>query len=149
MPASAAKATSTARTTARIHSSSVGGAPGSIQAGLPVCPGGGKVQTSRRVCTLYVFTKDGRNRDVCASIPGCPSTWSPLRTSGKALAGRGVKASLIGTITLKNGTKQVTYGGHPLYTYSGDSGPGQTSYVDFPEFGRNWPAVNAAGKEVK
>ena len=109
----------------------------------------GTIVVNGRGFTVYVFTKDGRNRDVCASIPGCPSTWPALRTSGKALAGRGVKASLIGTITLKNGTKQVTYAGHPLYTYSGDSGPGQTSYVDFPEFGGNWPAVNAAGKEVK
>ena len=51
--------------------------------------------------------------------------------------------------SLKNGKKRLTYGGHPLYTYGGDSGPGQTFYVNFLQFGGRWPAVNAAGGEVK
>ena len=65
------------------------------------------------------------------------------------MLGQGVKRSMVGTIRLKSGAKQLTYGGHPLYTYVGDSGPGQTSYVNFFQFGGHWPAVNAAGAEVK
>jgi predicted lipoprotein with Yx(FWY)xxD motif len=56
---------------------------------------------------------------------------------------------LIGTIRLANGKKQVTYAGHPLYTYVGDSAPGQTYYVNFFQFGGYWPAVNASGRELK
>jgi predicted lipoprotein with Yx(FWY)xxD motif len=47
------------------------------------------------------------------------------------------------------GGKQVTYAGHPLYTYSGDSGPGQTSYVGAKSFGGTWYAINASGGTVK
>ena len=56
---------------------------------------------------------------------------------------------MIGVITLKNGTRQVTYAGRPLYTYIADTSPGQTSFVNIFQFGGRWPAVNAAGREVK
>ena len=65
------------------------------------------------------------------------------------LAGPGVKASLIGTIRPKPGLVQVTYAGHPLYTYSLDSSPGETFYVNISQFGGRWPALNASGGEVK
>lgn len=99
--------------------------------------------------TLYAFTRDGRNKDVCAGIKDCSSAWPLLTTSGKALAGRGVRSSLIGTISVRRGVEQVTYAGHPLYTYAGDSRPGETSYVDFSQFGGRWPALSASGSEVK
>jgi predicted lipoprotein with Yx(FWY)xxD motif len=109
----------------------------------------GKILVNARGFTLYAFTKDGRNRNNCQQIPGCMGLWPAVATSGKAIAGPGVRSSLIGTITLKRGTKQVTYAGHPLYTYAEDGGPGMTFYVNFFQFGGFWPAVNAAGKEVK
>jgi predicted lipoprotein with Yx(FWY)xxD motif len=109
----------------------------------------GTILVNARGFTVYAFTKDSRNRDACVQIRECPSTWPPLTSSGKAIAGSGVKSSLIGTITIKGGAKQVTYGGHPLYTYSGDSGPGETSYVNFSAFGGHWPALSASGGEVK
>lgn len=109
----------------------------------------GKILVNRQGFTLYEFTKDRRNMDACVSVAGCTRVWPPLTTSGKAMAGAGVKASLIGTITLPGGVKQTTYAGHPLYTYVGDNGPGQTDYVGTPEFGGTWYAVNAAGHAVK
>lgn len=109
----------------------------------------GTILVNARGFTLYAFTKDGRNKDNCAKIPGCLGAWPVVATGGKAIGGPGVRGSLIGTITLKGGTRQVTYAGRPLYTYVGDSGPGQTYYVNFLQFGGYWPAVNAAGKEVK
>ena len=99
--------------------------------------------------TVYAFTRDGRNKDNCAQVSGCLSVWPPVTTTDKAIAGRGVGARLIGAITLKNGLKQVTYAGHPLYTYVADSGPGQPFYVNVSQFGGRWPAVNSAGGEVK
>jgi predicted lipoprotein with Yx(FWY)xxD motif len=109
----------------------------------------GTILVNSRGFTLYAFTPDGRNRDTCQNRPYCLSIWPADKTSGKAIAGPGVKASLIGTITLKNGAKQVTYNGHPLYTYAEDTHPGQTSYVNILQFGGYWPAVNAKGNDVK
>lgn len=109
----------------------------------------GKILVNARGFTVYAFTKDGRNKDNCAKITSCVGAWPVVATSGGAIAGPGVRASLIGTITLKGGVKQVTYAGHPLYTYVGDSSPGQTYYVNISQFGGRWPAINAAGREVK
>ena len=109
----------------------------------------GKILVNASGFTLYEFTKDGHNRDACAKISGCPGIWPALTTSGKPKAGSGVSASKLSTITLSGGAKQVTYAGHPLYTYSGDSGPGDTSYVGAMQFGGSWHAINAAGHAVK
>jgi predicted lipoprotein with Yx(FWY)xxD motif len=99
--------------------------------------------------TLYAFTKDGSKRDACVKIKGCLGAWPAVTTGGKPIAGQGVNASLIGTIKVKGVGLQVTYAGHPLYTYVGDSRPGQTYYVNRFQFQGRWPALNAAGDEVK
>ena len=65
------------------------------------------------------------------------------------LAGPGVKRSLVGTITLKHGVKQLTYAGRPLYLYSQDTRPAETRYVNLLQFQGYWPAINASGKDVK
>ena len=109
----------------------------------------GTILVNGRGFTLYAFTKDQRNRDNCAKISGCLGVWPVVSGAARPILRPGVRSSLVGTITLKNGKKQLTYGGHPLYTYGGDSGPGQTFYVNFLQFGGRWPAVNAAGGEVK
>jgi predicted lipoprotein with Yx(FWY)xxD motif len=97
--------------------------------------------------TLYEFTRDRTNTDNCQHISECPSFWPAL--VGTPRAGHGVNARLLGTIRLKNGSRQVTYAGHPLYTYSGDTGPGQTSYVGVEALGGRWYAVNAQGGRVR
>ncbi len=100
--------------------------------------------------TVYAFTRDAKDQDACARIRGCLGAWPPVTTTGgRPAAGRGLEAKLIGTVTLKGGTKQVTYAGHPLYTYIADTGPAETFYVNLFQFGGRWPAVNAAGLEVK
>ena len=98
--------------------------------------------------TIYTFGRDSRNRDRCAAISGCTSVWPLVATSGTPIAGRGVSRRLLGTIRV-HGAKQVTYAGWPLYTYAGDSGPGQTSYVGVSQFGGPWYAINARGGRVK
>ncbi|HEY2631703.1 MAG TPA: hypothetical protein VGI26_04925 [Solirubrobacteraceae bacterium] len=109
----------------------------------------GTILVSSSGRTLYEFTKDHSRSDSCVKISGCSEIWPSLTTSGKPTAGSGVKASLLSTITLHGGAKQVTYAGHPLYLYSGDSGPGQTAYVGEKEFGGSWYAINASGRAVK
>jgi predicted lipoprotein with Yx(FWY)xxD motif len=108
----------------------------------------GTILVNSRGFTLYAFTKDRRNYDACARIPHCLRVWPALTVAGKPIAGPGVKRSLIGTIVVK-GKRQVTYAGHPLYGYIADTGPGQTFYINILQFGGRWPALNAAGHEVK
>jgi len=109
----------------------------------------GMILVNGRGRTLYAFTRDRRNTDKCKKVTGCLQLWPAVTTRGKPIAGPGVKAHLIGTIAFKPGVRQVTYAGHPLYTYANDFEPGQTSYVNILQFGGRWPAMNAAGKEVK
>ena len=109
----------------------------------------GKTVQTGRGFTVYMFTRDRRNHDNCVRVSGCTGVWPAVTTSGRPVLGPGLKRSLIGTITLPSGAKQVTYAGHPLYRYIGDSGPGDTSYVGFSQFGGSWFALNAAGHAVK
>lgn len=108
----------------------------------------GKILVNSHGFTIYAFTRDGRNRDRCAKIIQCLSLWPVVKHGSGPLAGAGVRRSLVGTITISGGVKQLTYAGHPLYTYAEDSRPGQTSYVNILQFGGHWPALNAAGHEV-
>jgi predicted lipoprotein with Yx(FWY)xxD motif len=108
----------------------------------------GKILVNGSGFTLYAFTKDATKRDNCMQVRGCIAVWPPLTTTGNPVAGPGLKASLLGSIPYKGGLKQVTYAGHPLYTYKGDDGPGSTEYIDKSRSGGRWPALNAAGQEV-
>ena len=109
----------------------------------------GKILVDGSGNTLYLFTHDRRNQDTCVKINSCTGTWPMLKTSGKPVAGKGVKSSLLGMIRLAHGVKQVTYRGHPLYTYAFGGGPGDTSYAGTPEFGGTWDAVNAKARGVQ
>lgn len=95
--------------------------------------------------TLYEFTKDRANKSSCATISGCSAVWPSLKVNGRPTASSGIKASLLSSTT----AKQVTYAGHPLYTYSADSAPGETTYVGVTQFGGTWYAINASGGAVK
>jgi predicted lipoprotein with Yx(FWY)xxD motif len=75
--------------------------------------------------TLYLYTKDTPNTSNCYDL--CAVTWPPLYTNGTPVAGAGVDASLLGTITRKDGTVQVTYKGWPLYYWFRDQKPGDTT----------------------
>jgi predicted lipoprotein with Yx(FWY)xxD motif len=98
--------------------------------------------------TLYAFTKDRLRQDRCIKIKRCTGTWPIVATHGRPHAGRGVKRSKLGTIKLSNGKVQVTYAGHPLYTYSGDGSPGSTFYLGVSNFGGRWPGLRASGALV-
>lgn len=109
----------------------------------------GTILTSGSGFTVYAFTRDHGDRNSCAGVHGCEQVWPALQTHGVPGGGSGVQKSLLGTIKLSGGRTQVTYAGHPLYLYRGDSGPGQTDYVGVSEFGGNWDAINSAGHLVK
>lgn len=81
-----------------------------------------------RGMTLYVFASDTANNGKSACSGSCATTWPPLtvRSGTTPSAGAGGSGTL-GTITRDDGTMQVTYNGLPLYHYSGDSAPGDTT----------------------
>lgn len=92
--------------------------------------------------TLYIYTQDTANTSNCTG--SCATNWPPLLTNGTPVAGTGVNASMLGTITLADGTTQVTYNGHPLYYYSQDTAAGATSGEGV---GSNWYVITPDGTQ--
>ena len=93
---------------------------------------------------VYLWAKDTGDMSNCA----CAGAWPPVTTTAAATATGSAKASDIGTITRSDGTKQVTYDGHPLYYFSGDSGAGTATGQGSDGFGAKWWLVAPAGTDV-
>jgi predicted lipoprotein with Yx(FWY)xxD motif len=107
----------------------------------------GKVLVNQNGRTLYLFEKDRPGKSMCTG--SCVSFWPPLLSGAKPRAGStAVKASLLGRIRRSDGRMQVTYRGHPLYTFSLDKRAGQTNGEGLDDFGAHWYAVSAAGSKV-
>ena len=103
--------------------------------------GGVSVLTNSSGRTLYWFAPDTPSKSVCYGT--CAAYWPPV--IGNPAAGPGVTLSKIATIARTDGTIQVTYAGHPLYTYIGDTAPGQANGNDINLNGGFWHEVPAAG----
>jgi predicted lipoprotein with Yx(FWY)xxD motif len=99
-----------------------------------------KVLTNAKGRTLYSFVPDTSTKSNCNGA--CAQVWPPVR--GPATAGTGV-SSKPGTIKRSTGTLQATYKGHPLYTYTADSAPGQDNGNGINSEGGVWHVVPAAG----
>jgi predicted lipoprotein with Yx(FWY)xxD motif len=97
--------------------------------------------------TLYMLSSDTRTRTTCTGA--CAPSWPPLITTGKPHAGTGITASLISTFVRTNGTRQVTYNGHPVYYFAGDSGVGQDNGQCIYENPGTWHMGSATGKPIK
>ena len=96
--------------------------------------------------TLYLFEKDTATRSACSGT--CAVYWPPLLAGGGAVVVKGVQRSLLGTIRRPDGTRQVSYAGHPLYRFSGDTGRGQTNGEGLHDFGAGWYALTPSGKKI-
>jgi predicted lipoprotein with Yx(FWY)xxD motif len=96
--------------------------------------------------TVYLWAKDGMNMSACSGA--CAQAWPPVPATGTLTATGGAMASDLGTITRPDGTKQVTYDGHPLYYFVGDSGPGQTAGQGSDNFGARWWLVAPSGAKI-
>ena len=101
----------------------------------------GEVLVNAEGMTLYLFTQDTADASACTG--SCVGAWPPL--TGEPVAGDGVDQSLLGTAPRTDGDPLVTYNGHRLYTYSGDSAPGDTTGQGV---GDVWFAVTPAGEAV-
>jgi len=97
--------------------------------------------------TLYLFERDRNRRSACYGA--CAQYWPPLLSHGKPIARAGAKQPLVGTTRRRNGSTQVTYAGHPLYRYLGDTRPGQTNGAGLQDFGGGWDPISPSGKKVE
>jgi predicted lipoprotein with Yx(FWY)xxD motif len=106
----------------------------------------GNAITTSKGMTLYLFRADHGTTSVCYG--SCATYWPPLLTTGKPSASGRVKVALLGTTKRKDGKLQVTYKGHPLYTYVADKTPGQTSGEGSKAFGASWYALAPSGATI-
>jgi predicted lipoprotein with Yx(FWY)xxD motif len=102
--------------------------------------GGATVLTNASGFTLYWFAPDTSTTSKCTG--SCAAFWPPVK--GPATAGSGVTGTLA-TITRPDGSSQATYDGHPLYTYKGDTAPGQAKGNGLNISGGLWHEVTASG----
>lgn len=95
---------------------------------------------------LYLWVADKGGKSACSGA--CAGVWPPLTTSGTPKVSGGAQASDLGTISRSDGTKQVTYKGHPLYYYVADKGAGQTTGQGSNSFGAKWWLVGPTGSQI-
>jgi predicted lipoprotein with Yx(FWY)xxD motif len=95
---------------------------------------------------VYLWVKDTGAMSACTGA--CAGAWPPVTTTGTATASGSAKSSDLGTITRSDGTKQVTYDGHPLYYFSGDTGSGTATGQGSDGFGAKWWLVAPTGSDV-
>jgi predicted lipoprotein with Yx(FWY)xxD motif len=95
---------------------------------------------------VYLWTKDAKNMSDCSGA--CAGAWPPVPATGTVTASGGAQASDLGMITRSDGTKQVTYDGHPLYYFAGDTGPGQVTGQGSDGFGAKWWLVAPSGTQI-
>ena len=95
--------------------------------------------------TLYLFEKDKGATSSCYGA--CASVWPPL-TSAKGVAAGGLPAAKLGATKRTDGTTEITYAGHPLYTYAGDAKAGQAHGQGLDQFGAEWYVLAPSGHKI-
>jgi predicted lipoprotein with Yx(FWY)xxD motif len=121
-------------------SSSSSGSTGAASVGTAKVGDLGTVLVNADGRTLYLFESDTSMSSTCTG--SCAGTWPAFTTSGDASATGGADASMLGMTTRDDGSTQVTYNGHPLYTYSGDMAAGQANGEGISNV---WYAVSTQG----
>jgi predicted lipoprotein with Yx(FWY)xxD motif len=94
--------------------------------------------------SLYLFEADTNGTSACSSA-GCVAEWPPLTATGTPQVGAGLAANRLGTTTRADGHQQVTYSGHPLYYFAGDTQPGVTAGQGLNDNGGLWYVLHTDG----
>lgn len=140
---SSSSSSSAAGTPAAGASSPAASAPASSASAntvLSMTINGTQVLTDSKGLTLYWFVPDTSTKSNCNG--SCATYWPPVK--GPVTAGSGVTGTL-GTITRSDGSTQATYDGHPLYTYVGDTAPGQAKGNGLNLSGGVWHEMTVSG----
>jgi predicted lipoprotein with Yx(FWY)xxD motif len=106
----------------------------------------GDVLVDKHGHTLYLFARDSGTMSSCTGA--CAVNWPPLHVRGTPLVGTGATSSEVGKTARPDGTSQLTYNGHPLYTFVNDKKPGDTNGEGINAFGGSWFAVSPAGAKI-
>src|ERR1700761_78447 len=124
-------------------------APQSVAAGSAISVRStslGKTLVDANGRTLYLFEGDKAN---VSTLSGAGvAVWPRFTSAGMVKAENGVQAGKLGTVTSPSGVRQVTYNGHPLYYYVGDSHPGSTRGQHLNEFGALWYVLGPNGNAI-
>ena len=96
--------------------------------------------------TLYEFGHDLKNKSRCSGA--CASNWPPAASQAKPTVAKGIKKSKLKVIKRSDGSRQLSYNGHPLYRFVADSGPGSTSGENITAFGGTWDVLSKSGTVV-
>jgi predicted lipoprotein with Yx(FWY)xxD motif len=107
---------------------------------------GSQILTDGAGRAVYLWVKDSGGQSACDGA--CAGAWPPVTSSGTVTASGGAQSSDLGSITRSDGTKQVTYNGHPLYYFVGDAAPGQAKGQGSDSFGAKWWLVSPSGADV-
>jgi predicted lipoprotein with Yx(FWY)xxD motif len=114
---------------------------------VATAPGVGAILVNSDGFTVYDFHKDKGTTSSCYGA--CAGVWPPVTTEGAPQVGEGASSSQLGTTKRKDGSVQVTYAGHPLYTYAADKKPGEANGNDFSSYGGEWYALQGSGQEAE
>jgi predicted lipoprotein with Yx(FWY)xxD motif len=138
---------SSSSTSSTVASTSSSGGSGAATIDVADNDSLGSILTDSSGNTVYLFEKDEAGGSACTGE--CASVWSPVTTDGAPDAGKGADASQLGTIKRDDGSEQVTYAGHPLYLYQGDTQPGDTNGNGLDQFGAEWYALTPDGANAE
>lgn len=103
----------------------------------------GRILVDSREQAIYIFENDRKGRSNCYGE--CATAWPPVLTKGKPRAGKGVRSKRLGTIERRDGGRQVTYAGKPLYYYAHES-PGEVLCHNVNVNGGFWWVIGPNGK---
>jgi predicted lipoprotein with Yx(FWY)xxD motif len=103
----------------------------------------GAVLVNSKGFTVYTFGKDQGTTSSCYGA--CEGAWPPVIVNVAPTIGEGANSSEVSTTKRKDGTIQVTYAGHPLYTFVEDKSPGEANGVGVTAFGGEWNALDESG----
>jgi predicted lipoprotein with Yx(FWY)xxD motif len=106
----------------------------------------GKILVDSKGRTLYELGADGKNKSTCSGA--CATNWPPAAAPKKPTFGSGVSKSKLKVITRSDGKKQLSYAGHPLYRFIGDSKKGDTNGEGINAFGGFWYVLDGKGKLI-
>lgn len=147
---SAPPTTSSTTTTAPSTESGSGAAvPPVYEVSTGTVKGLGTVLVDGQGFTLYLFVPDHQSESTCYGQ--CAEAWPPLLLPtgvSTPVAGPGVNSKLLGTTHRTDGTVELTYNGWPLYTWTGDSTPGQATGQGLNSLGGLWYVLSPSGKEI-
>jgi len=127
-----------------------GTAPSSASGAATISVAGsslGQILVDAKGKTLYLFEADSSTQSTCSAA--CAQAWPPVTTTSAPKAASSASPSLLGTTKRSDGTTQVTYSGHPLYSFVGDAKPGDTNGEGSTAFGAGWDVLSPTGAKIE